>query len=144
MIILRTSKDCFLYINKSANKEYGGFTLEGIDHNGNPLEVCTNGEHDLLMFPIKIESIEHVFGVLHEIGHAYYQHCASGGKISLQDVYREVQAWVYASKCIKPKYLDTFIHFAWRSIGTYNVEAEINYGEWITFAEFKRYIEEKI
>ena len=84
----------------------------------------------------KIESVNDIFSVLHELGHKASRHRYLGdGFISIQDVKLECQAWAYARKCIKSKYYTKFDAFALGCVQTYNAQAEATWGEWLTKSE---------
>ena len=79
-----------------------------------------------------ISTVEDMFCLLHELGHAALDHTfTTEGKIDIRDVVRECEAWNYALRCVKKRHHQGLINFALPCIQTYNAEAEISWGEWL-------------
>jgi len=77
-----------------------------------------------------------LFSLLHELGHAACGHTPHAeGKIDLSDVVRECEAWRYALRCVQAEQAGELINFALPCIATYNTEAEITWGEWLSKKE---------
>ena len=83
-----------------------------------------------------IRTREDLLVLLHECGHKACKHTYLGvGKIDLRDVCQEIEAWRYALRCLRPDHHQEMTALALKCIATYNADAEINYGEWLTEKE---------
>jgi Zn-dependent peptidase ImmA (M78 family) len=66
-----------------------------------------------------LTDVESVFTLLHELGHAYHQHTRYQSTPRTTMIRQEIQAWVYAERCIAPEYRDALGVSAMYNIGTY-------------------------
>lgn len=89
----------------------------------------------------EIKSKEDMFSLLHEYGHSSHKHNRGRtGPIDLRDVLQECKAWSYALSCVRQEYHEELVKFAISCVQTYNADAEINYGEWLSKDEIIRAI----
>jgi hypothetical protein len=91
-----------------------------------------------------INSPADLFGALHEQGHRACRHqFIADGKVDVRDVLVECKAWAYARRCIRAEYIPNLEAEALRCIATYNAEAEINFGDWLSESEILSQIRRK-
>ncbi len=83
------------------------------------------------IFIPNLSSIEDLYALLHEMGHAHHHHVPDhwgGGYATEEDYLHEVEAWRYAISCIKEEYRLDMVEFAIKCLDTYRGRIETVWG----------------
>ena len=67
----------------------------------------------------RLQGIEHIAAVLHELGHIHYKHVTTIHDSLDDKISQELEAWDFALRCIKPGYHHTLRDLFVENFGSY-------------------------